>query len=143
MQSVSPATAPKGMGSVMTGAYKIFVCPSEVIPTGGSPNFQYTHYVVNTRFTHYCSPARKTVSAREPSSVILQTDSNKKDNYSLNTDGRASERHGALKTNSSYLDGHADFRRLSTDTWLTEKLNAGYSNPCGYNADGCNTNCGK
>ena len=142
MQTISPNTPAKNYNVRLTGPYELFVCPSEKVATGAEPNFQYTHYGVNQRFVHYSAPVRKLSSAKKPSSVLVQMDSNKKNTYAIKVDSDVSKRHGAKGTNSSYLDGHVEFRELSTDAYKTEKLKEGFSNPCSA-ADGtaCKNNC--
>ena len=143
IMTVNPKAGAKGYNGVMTGYYKIFVCPTEKIPTGASPNFQYSHYSVNTKFTHFNAPVRRMVTARKPSAVVMQVDSNIRDSYSAAAEWSTyvSRRHGKGRTNSSYLDGHAEFRLVSTDTYAVEKLKDGYINPCANAAGSCATNC--
>ena len=141
IMTVNPKAGAKGYNGVMTGYYKIFVCPTEKIPTGASPNFQYSHYGVNTKFMHFNAPVRKMVSAQKPSEVVMQMDTNIRNSYACGTDGQVSKRHGRTGTNTSFLDGHAEFRKLSTDAWLANKLQAGYTRPCEKAAGTCNTDC--
>ena len=122
-------------GKAMTGVYKIFACPSEGTPTGSnSSDFQYTHYGVNVRFTHYSAPVRKIVSATGASAVVMQMDSNVRNSYAIITDKKTnqgpSQRHGQKRTNTSFLDGHAESRSLSEDSYGIDKLKEGYRNPC-------------
>ena len=138
--------APARSTGAMTGYYKIFVCPTEKTPTGGSGKFQFTHYGVNYWFTHFSAPVRKMTTATKPSEVALQMDSNNKTAYVVKADNGslvgASQRHIKNRSNTSFLDGHAETRLWSKDTYRIEKLTAGFSNPClASDADPCKTGC--
>ena len=139
-QTVNSKAPGLAYGGVMTGYYKMFSCPTEEVPTGPSPGFQYTHYGINKYFLHFNAPVRRLSSATKPSDVVMQMDSG----YSalaMLGDNYASQRHGANRTNSSFLDGHAEFRKLSTDTWKMERLYSSYSNPCLNAAGTCAILC--
>ena len=143
IQTIKPGSPGKNYNTVMNGNYKIFVCPSEGIPTGAnSPHFQYTHYGINYRFMHYSAPVRKLSSVRKPTAVVMQMDTNQKATYVVKNDSQISQRHGVNRTNTSFLDGHAAFRELSMNSSKSEKLSDGYSRPCSA-ADGtaCKNNC--
>ena len=147
MQTVNSKAPAKNYNTVMNGYYKIFVCPTEKIPTGANiPNFQYTHYGVNYRFTHYSAPVRRMVSATKPSDVALQMDSNAKASYAVkedkNSSNGSSQRHIRNRSNTSFLDGHAETRLWSQDSSKVEKLTAGFDKSCTA-ADGnaCKNNC--
>lgn len=140
-QTTNPRAAPSYYGRPMTGYYKIYVCPTEQSPTGASPNFQYTHYGINYKFMHFSAPVRKMTTAQNPSQVVMQMDSNLRTSYAMLSDTYPSKRHGRGRTNSSYLDGHAEFRLLSKDAYRVEKLNSGYTNPCTKNAATCAAEC--
>ncbi len=142
-QTINPQAPAQNNATVLKGHYKIYICPTEKVPTGTSPNFPYTHYGINSRFMHCAAPVRKMSAVKQASVVILQTDSANKTSYIVSQDGFASTRHGAKRTNSSFLDGHAEFRLTSTDASFLEKLNAGYSNPCGspQTPANCLANC--
>ena len=142
IQTVNTKAPAKDYNTVMNGYYKIFVCPTEKIPTGAnSPKFQYTHYGINIYFTHYTAPVRRMSSAKKPSAVVMQMDSNRKDSYAIIADGYTSSRHGNGRMNSSYLDGHAEFRLRSADSDKVEKLKTGYERPCNKDSNGCIANC--
>lgn len=141
IQTINTKAPAKNYGQAMTGPYKIFVCPSEEVLTGASPKFQYTHYGINHYFMHYTSPVRKMASARKPSEVVMQTDTKWKTSYNILTDSYASLRHGNRKTNSSFLDGHAEFRQRSTDSAMTNKLKTGYISPCANDSSACASKC--
>ena len=143
VQTIKPGVPGKNYNTVMNGNYKIFVCPSEGVPTGAnSPLFQYTHYGVNYRFTHYSAPVRKLSTVRKPTAVAMQMDSNQKTAYVIKSDSQISQRHGVNRTNTSFLDGHAAFRELSMDSYKVEKLKEGFTRLCSAD-DGtaCKTNC--
>ena len=140
MQTVSPNAAAKGYNSRMTGPYELFVCPAEKVQTGSS-GFQYSHYGVNFAFTHYNAPVRTFSTVQKPSLVILQMDSNRRDNFSIEIDSQASSRHGQNRVNSSYLDGHAEFRSLKLVSPQTEFLLQGFRSPCSNPAGTCKTKC--
>ncbi len=143
VQTIKPGVPGKNYNTVMNGNYKIFVCPTEGIPTGAnSPLFQYTHYGINYRFMHYSAPVRKLSSVRKPTAVVMQMDTNQKTTYVVKSDSQISQRHGTDRTNSSYLDGHAAFRELSMDSSKVEKLSDGYTRLCtAADANVCKTNC--
>ena len=141
IQTINSKAPAKNNGQAMTGYYKIFVCPTEQTPTGASPKFQYSHYGINIYFTHYTAPVRRMSSAKKPSAVVMQMDSNRKDSYAIIADGYTSSRHGTGRMNSSYLDGHAEFRLRSTDSDKVEKLKNGYERPCNKDSNGCIANC--
>ena len=143
VQTIKPGVPGKNYNTVMNGNYKIFVCPTEGIPTGAnSPLFQYTHYGINYRFMHYSAPVRKLSSVRKPTAVVMQMDTNQKTTYVVKSDSQISQRHGTNRTNSSYLDGHAAFRELSMDSSKVEKLSDGYTRLCtAADANACKTNC--
>ena len=132
----------------MTGDYKIFTCPSEGTPTGGNDtDFQYTHYGVNYRFTHYSAPVRKTVTATNPSTVAMQMDSNVRNSYAIKEDKNStstgpSQRHKKSSSNTSFLDGHVEARPWSQDTYKIEKLKDGFRDSCtATDANKCKQNC--
>ena len=147
IQTVNPKAPSRNYNTVMNGYYKIFVCPTEKIPTGAnSPNFQYTHYGINYRFTHYSAPVRKMATASKPSDVVMQMDSNVRASYAIKEDkyttNGPSPRHERNKSNTSFLDGHAETRLWSQDTYRTEKLTAGFRNSCSAtDATNCKNNC--
>ena len=143
VQTIKPGAPGKNYNTVMNGNYKIFVCPTEGIPTGAnSPLFQYTHYGINYRFMHYSAPVRKLSSVRKPTAVVMQMDTNQKTTYVVKSDSQISQRHGTNRTNTSYLDGHAAFRELSMDSSKVEKLSDGYTRLCtAADANACKTNC--
>ena len=143
IMTINPQAPAKNMNAVMTGYYKIFVCPTEKIPTGANPNFRYTHYSVNKYFVHCNAPVRKLSAAKKPSVVVLHTDSNIISSYITGSDALnyVSQRHGRGRTNSSFMDGHAEFRLLSKDAYSVEKLKTGYSNPCDKASGTCATEC--
>ena len=142
MQTISPNSPARNYNVRLTGPYELFVCPSEKIATGPDPNFQYSHYAVNQRFVHYSAPVRKLSSAKRPSAVLVQMDSSKKNTYVIKAESDVSKRHGAKGTNSSYLDGHVEFRSLSTDAYKREKLMEGFSGSCtAADAAACKTSC--
>ena len=141
IQTINTQARARNYNQTMIGPYKIFVCPTEEVATGASPKFQYTHYGINHYFMHYTWPARKMASAKKPSEVVMQTDTKWKTSYNILTDSYASLRHGNRKTNSSFLDGHAEFRLRSTDSAMTNKLKAGYSSPCANDSSGCASKC--
>ena len=140
VQTINPKAPARNYNTRMTGYYKIFTCPTEKIRTGGSPNFQYTHYAVNRLFVHYGAPVRRLVAAKKPSKVIIHTDSNKRNSYVVLVDKETSQRHGRNRTNTSYLDGHAEFRAW-TQNGGSQKLEAGYSNPCSNSVQNCSSKC--
>ena len=138
----------KAYQQAMTGDYKIFACPSEGIPTGGKDSdFQYTHYGVNYRFTHYSAPVRKTVTATNPSTVAMQMDSNVRKSYAIKADTNStttgpSQRHKKNSSNTSFLDGHVESRPWSQDTNKVEKLQEGFRNSCtATDGTACTKNC--
>ena len=148
VQTVNSKAPAKNYNTVMNGYYKIFVCPTEKTPTGAnSPNFQYTHYGVNYRFTHYSAPVRKMVTASKPSDVVMQMDSNVRASYAIKEDKNStatgpSQRHIRNRSNTSYLDGHAENRLWSQDAYKYEKLTAGFRNSCtAADAANCKNNC--
>ncbi len=140
-QVVYPKAAERNCGVAMDSFYKTFLCPSEQVPTGADPSFQYTHYGVNVKFTHYNAPARKISTAFKPSSVVVYMDSNTRSSYAITDDSLASERHGTNRTNTSYLDGHCEFRPLGRSATRDEKLFEGYNFPCANTIGTCATNC--
>ncbi len=140
-QIVYPKVIEKSYGIPMDSYYKTFQCPSEKIPTGGDPSFQYTHYGVNVKFTHYNAPVRKLSTAFKPSSGVVYMDSNIRTSYAVTDENAASERHGTGRANTSYLDGHCDFRILGRDPARDEKLKEGYRSPCLNGIGTCATNC--
>ena len=143
IMTVNPKAPARGYNNAMTGYYKIFSCPTEKIPTGANPNFRYTHYSVNKYFVHCNAPVRKLSAAKKPSVVVLHMDSNIISSYITGSDALnyVSQRHGRGRTNSSFMDGHAEFRLLSKDAYSVEKLKTGYSNPCDKQAGTCATEC--
>ena len=143
IMTINPQAPAKNMNAVMTGYYKNFVCPTEKIPTGASPNFRYSHYSINKYFVHCNAPVRKLSAAKKPSVVVLHTDSNITSSFITGSDalGYVSQRHGRGRTNSSFMDGHAEFRQLSKDVYSVEKLKTGYSSPCGNATGTCATEC--
>ena len=148
IQTVNSKAPSKNYDTVMNGYYKIFVCPTEKSPTGKNlPNFRYTHYGVNYRFTHYSAPVRKMTTATKPSEVVMQMDSNVRDNYAIKEDKNStstgpSQRHVRNRSNTSYLDGHAENRLWSQDTYRYEKLAAGFLNSCtAKDGTTCKNNC--
>ena len=147
IQTVNSKAKAVANAKAMTGDYKIFVCPTEKIPTGGgSSDFQYTHYGVNYRFTHYSAPIRKMVTATKPSEVAMQMDSNVKNSYAVKEDKQsttgASQRHVRNRSNTSFLDGHAENRLWSMDAYRYAKLTAGFRNSCtAADATNCKNNC--
>ena len=148
IQTVNSKAPSRNYDTAMTGYYKIFVCPTEKSPTGKDlPNFRYTHYGVNYRFVHYSAPVRKMTTASKPSEVVMQMDSNVRDNYVIKEDKNStstgpSQRHIRNRSNTSYLDGHAENRLWSQDTYKYKKLAAGFRNSCTA-TDGttCKNNC--
>ena len=148
IQTVNSKAPSRNYDTAMTGYYKIFVCPTEKSPTGKDlPNFRYTHYGVNYRFVHYSAPVRKMTTASKPSEVVMQMDSNVRDNYAIKEDKNStstgpSQRHVRNRSNTSYLDGHAENRLWSQDTYKYKKLAAGFRNSC-TSTDGttCKNNC--
>ncbi len=141
IQTTNAKAPARNFNTAMTGYYKIFICPTEKIPTGSSPNFSYTHYAINKKFVHFGAPVRKLVAAKKPSQVVIHTDSNKRDHYAVVADNETSQRHGMNRTNTSYLDGHAEFREWSKDTWKVEKLEAGYTGQCTKGVNECFKDC--
>ena len=138
----------KAYQQTMTGDYKIFTCPSEGTPTGAKDSdFQYTHYGVNYRFTHYSAPVRKTVTATNPSAVAMQMDSNVRKSYAIKEDKNStstgpSQRHKKGSSNTSFLDGHVEARPWSQDAYKIEKLKEGFRNSCtATDATICAKNC--
>lgn len=140
-QIVYPNAPIKNYSSTMDSFYRTFQCPTEKVPTGSDPSFQYTHYGVNVKFMHFNAPVRKLSSAHKPSSVVLQMDSNIRSTFAIQDENSVSERHGSNRANSSFLDGHVEFRALSRDAARDEKLKLGYINPCANGAGTCATNC--
>ena len=143
VQTIKPGVPGKNYNTVMNGNYKIFVCPSEGVPTGANtPLFQYTHYGINYRFMHYSAPVRKLSSVRKPTAVVMQMDSNQKAAYVIKSDSQISQRHGVNRTNTSYLDGHAAFRELSMDSNKVEILKEGFNRQCSAaDANACKKSC--
>lgn len=141
VQTTNAKAPARNFDTAMTGYYKIFNCPTEKIPTGSSPKFRYTHYAVNKKFVHYGAPVRKLVAAKKPSQVVIHTDSSKSNDYAVLADNETSQRHGRNRTNTSYLDGHAEFREWSQDTYKVAKLETGYSGPCANSVNTCKSNC--
>ena len=143
VQTMKPGAKALANSKAMTGDYKMFVCPSEKRATGAdSAEFQYSHYGVNYRFTHYSAPVRKITTAAIPSAVVVQMDSAVRNNYAIKADNQASTRHTPQKINTSFLDGHAEARATSTDADKIEKLKAGFRNSCtAEDAAECKTNC--
>ena len=143
IMTVNPKAPASSYNNAMTGYYKIFSCPTEKIPTGASPNFRYSHYSINKYFVHANAPVRKLSAAKKPSVVVLHTDSNNRDSFVIGSDGLGyvSQRHGRGRTNSSFMDGHAEFRELAKDTYLVQTLKTGYSNPCDKQTGTCATEC--
>ena len=140
MQTINPNVAAKGYNSRLTGPYELFVCPAEQVQTGSS-GFQYSHYGINYGFTHYNAPVRTFSTAKKPSLIILQMDSTRRDNYAIEIDSQTSLRHGQSRTNSSYLDGHAEFRSVKLVSPKTEFLLQGFINPCSNAAGSCQIKC--
>lgn len=143
VQTIKPGAKALANSKAMTGDYKIFTCPSEALLTGaGSLEFQYSHYAVNYRFTHYSAPVRKITAATKPSAVIVQMDSAVRTTYAIKADNQSSQRHMKNRTNSSFLDGHAASRELSQDSSKIEKLKEGFRNPCSAaDASECKNSC--
>lgn len=140
-QIVYPKAVEKNPGVPLDSFYKTFQCPTEKVPTGAAPSFQYTHYGVNVKFTHYNSPVRKISTAYKPSDTVVYMDSNTRSAYAIVDDSLASERHASNRTNTSYLDGHCDFRKLSRSAARDEKLFDGYQSPCTNAIGTCATSC--
>ena len=143
VQTIKPGAKALANSKAMTGDYKIFTCPSEALLTGaGSLEFQYSHYAVNYRFTHYSAPVRKITAATKPSAVTMQLDSAVRNTYAIKADNQSSQRHMKNRTNSSFLDGHAASRELSQDSSKIEKLKEGFRNPCSAaDASECKNSC--
>lgn len=140
-QIVYPKVAERSSGAVMDSFYKTFQCPTEKVPTGADPSFQFTHYGVNVKFTHYNAPVRKLSTAYKPSFAMVYMDSNTRTSYAISDDSLASERHGSNRTNTSYLDGHCDFRMLGRGGTRDEKFLDGYKFPCTNSIGTCATSC--
>jgi prepilin-type N-terminal cleavage/methylation domain-containing protein/prepilin-type processing-associated H-X9-DG protein len=143
IKTIKPTAKTLANNKDMTGDYKIFKCPSESRLTGAnSVDFQYSHYGVNYRFTHYSAPVRKIISASKPTKVVMYMDSNIKNTYAIKADNQSSSRHESKKTNTAFLDGHAESRFISTDANKTEKLLEGFKNPCvATDGNDCKNNC--
>lgn len=112
--------------------WKFFVCPAETVPwTGSSPNFQYSHYGVNSHLTGSIvsgNYVRLRSSVPLPSKALHIADSNRGNSYSITDCYWLGYRHGNPRqpygkmtlapippsANAAYLDGHAEPRSYRT-----------------------------
>ncbi len=110
---------------------KVFVCPAETIPWGTSPDFQYSHYGVNTHLTGSITAGgyvRLRTSVPAPSKALHIADSNRGNSYAVTDCYWVGYRHGTPRqpygvmalapipssVNVVYLDGHAEPRVYRT-----------------------------